>query len=465
MLACLFSSVASASAADLRVPTSYPTVQAAINAARAGDSVIVSGGVYDESIMSATNGTAANPIIIDGQNVAVIKQATLKHAYLRLQNFRLTGVTNQGSFLIYVGRGSHFCVISNNVMDAADQRVYGIQWAGPTTVPFGNGEAASDCLVISNTVKHCRAITLMSIMGDRNVIKGNYLLDSAESDFFRVWGRSNIITGNVCSNNFFVGGLGYHPDFIQTFGNGGHGSIGHIIERNVVMRIEEGQLTQLSASLLPSIRDWTFRNNVFVDIALQASCSVQGIKYYNNTFVRCNYQNGGHVLSFGSRDYNGVGVYDGSSGTDSAHGTQVINNIFLDCGDARNTVGWYAIGTELTNVIADYNFVGKNGFQAVRINEDHVAVGGEVPWNGFRWWEPNGINGGDPRFVNATMLNFHLRSNSPLIGAGKNLSVLFTGDFDGKQRSSRWDIGAFTFDPATSGGQLAPPTNLRVVPQ
>jgi hypothetical protein len=95
--------------------------------------------------------------------------------------------------------------------------------------------------------------------------------------------------------------LGNHPDFVQTFGNLGHGSMGHIIEGNIVKGIESGQLTQLSGNLMKEIGDWTFRNNIFMDIALGASCTIPNVKYYNNVFYRTNYVNGGAALNFGSR--------------------------------------------------------------------------------------------------------------------------------------------------------------------
>lgn len=445
-----------APAAILLVPSKFPTIDAAVKAAKPGDTVLVAPGKYVELVQTALSGTAAAPIIIDGQNGATIRQAHLRHQYVHLRNFTITGNTTMYSSMVYMDHGAHHCIVSNNVIDIAGSgRIYGFQWKSPRFAPFGSGEPASDNLVISNTVKRGLGYVLMSVTGDRNVIIGNRLLDTPQGDFFNIWGRSNLIIGNFCSNLPFASGLGNHPDFIQTFGNFGMGSMGHVIENNVVAKIAGGQLTQLEGALVPEIRDWTFRNNLFVDIALQASCTIPGIAYYNNTFVRCNYDNGGHALNFGSRSYLPGGTPSGAGGTNYAHNARVINNVFIDCGDSSMSRGWYAMIDTLTNVVADFNYVSKAGFQPVRADSLQRAVGSAGGWNSFAWWEPNGINGGDPGFVNLEGRNFTLRSTSLLIGAGTPLSFV-TRDFAGTVRPSLrgWSIGAF--EAPSDGGSTEP---------
>ena len=62
----------------------------------------------------------------------------------------------------------------------------------------------------------------------------------------------------------------------------------------------------------------------------------------------------------------------------------------------------------------------------------------------------------DPHLVNlppsgasASSGNYNLRATSPAVGAGKNLSSLFTMDGNGTLRSRNWDIGADEHRPAT----------------
>lgn len=450
-------------AATLRVPENYRTVQAALNDAQPGDVVLLSPGFYDEAVASARAGNAERRIVLDGQGQAGIRQFTFRHPYITVQNLTITGVTQAYSRLVYFAHNGHFGVLSNCLLDVRSAlRVYGIEWQAASTKPFGAGEVASYCLIISNRICNVLGITMASVMGDSNRVIGNFIHDGGAVDFFRLFGRHNYLAYNICSNNYIYTGVGNHPDFIQTFGNNGDGSMGHVIEGNWVIGVWGGQLTQLEGNLVPEIRDWTFRNNVFVDIALQASCTMPEVKYYNNIFFRCNKTNGGHALTFSSRYY--TSTYGGRSGTNYAHGCQVINNVFLDCGDSRTNVGWYAFAQELTNVLADYNYVAKAGFVPVEQDPLKRPIGNPGGWATWgKWWEPNGINGGDPRFVDLQRLDFRLLADSPLIGRGMNLGSLFATDILGKPRVGAWDIGPYAFAANVGTPRLEPPLRLRVL--
>jgi hypothetical protein len=464
-----------ASAATLVVPGQYSTVQAAFNAAQPGDTILLSSGVYNESVVTVRSGTSEQRIVVDGQGWATLQQFTFRHSYITVQNVRFTGVTQMYSRLVYFDHYGHYGVLSNCVLDAAlAPKVYGIEWRNPTIKPFGGGEAASNCLIVNNEIRNVLGTTMVSIMGDFNRVVGNYLHDGGSVDFFRLFGRNNYIGYNNCSNNYIVEGSGNHADFIQTFGNNGDGSQGHVIEGNRVMGVRGGQLTQLEGNLVPEIRDWTFRNNVFMEIGLQASITIPEVKFYNNVFYRCNKELGGFALNFGCRYYDGT-ASGGRTGYNCANGSKVYNNIFLESGqDNATNKGWYAFETTLTDVAADYNYVGKtiNGvpYTAVDVNPLHQAVGDPGGWNAWKWWEPHGINGGDPLFVNITAgcqetmsCNFRLRSRSMLINAGLDLLAVWSAakDYDGVSRpqGARWDIGPF------EGSVVRPssPTNLRIV--
>jgi len=62
----------------------------------------------------------------------------------------------------------------------------------------------------------------------------------------------------------------------------------------------------------------------------------------------------------------------------------------------------------------------------------------------------NGITGGS---------DFRLQTNSPAIGAGTNLSALFTGDILGTNRGSSWTLGAYqSASSGAGGGDVTTPT-------
>lgn len=455
----------------------FLTVQRGVAVAQPGDTVRIGAGTYLQSIKTVRSGEPNRPIVIDGGNVARLLQFTFAHSHIVLQNSTLTGVTQQYLQLVYFDFNAHRCVLSNNVIDAAlAPKVYGIAWRGPRIMPFGLGETASDNLVISNVIRRVQGITLVNIMGDRNVVHGNQLLDSGQVDFVRLFGRSNIFSGNICSNNYSVANAGNHPDFIQTFGNNGHGSWGHIIERNLVINMPGGQITQLEGNLVPEIGNWTFRNNVFAFIGLGASCSIPQVRYYNNLFYRCNYINGGHALNFGPRSYGGPNdtakSYSGAIGLNYPHGVDIKNNAFIDCGDARITVGWYAFSQDLKDISADYNYVAKSNFAPVEQDPLRRPVGNPGGWSTWGdWWEPNGINGGDPKFLQLPPLPVRLSADSFLIDRGF--------DFGGSQRdflgilrpqATKFDIGPIEVAATVTGTDTdlrglrpPPPQDLRIV--
>lgn len=428
----------------------FLTVQKGVNTAQPGDIVRVGSGTYSQDVKTARSGTRNASITLDGQNIATLRSIYMGHENINLVNFKIAGRTNRFSSLLFMERRAHHCVISNNILDGEfTQSIYMLRWNTPTNLPFGD-EAASDTLVVSNTFQHGIGSAIVSVFGDRNFIVGNRLIDSDAVDWFRLWGRSNYIVGNLCSNLFVSGTVGNHPDFFQTYGDNGHGSRWNVVESNTVYASEgEAQLCMITADLVSEIRDLTFRNNLFVGVSAKGSITAPHVNWFNNLFVKCstNPATAGHVLYFATL-----------AKGDHAHSCKVYNNVFLDCGGGYQNRGWYSFDTSLTNVAADFNYVGKNGYQSVAVDAQRRVVGGPLGWDNFAWWEPHGINGGDPLFVDERQLDFQLKEGSPLIGTGLPLNSLFTTDIRGTIRGPDWDIGAFE-----AGARSGPPRGVRVV--
>lgn len=438
----------------------FLTVAKGVSVAQPADKVVVGSGTYPENVSTARAGTAGSMITLDGQGVAQVKSFLVLHSYIQIQNFAVQGTAN--TTLVYIDRPTGHCVISNNVVDALDTpglRLLG--WNNPTTYPFGT--AGSDNLVISNTFMHGNSEGGgITVYGDRNVIQGNFFRDSDTVDWLRVWGRTNTVIGNTFSNHFELTGSG-HADFYQVFGPY-YGAQGIVIEQNKILRMGSpyAQLCMISPADQAEIRDITFRNNLFVDVPRTGMILARDVKWLNNTFLRC-----------GSEDSTVLSLGVGTNSTyqdwvaNSAHGSQVLNNVFLDCGTLTNygtitwdKIGWYRFDSRMTNIVADYNYVGKNSYQPVNVDVDHYVIGDPAKWNWEAWWEPHGINGGNPLFANESTANLHLLFASPLIGAATNLSAIFITDGDGNQRGTRWDIGAFQYTGTTN--RLMRVTNVRV---
>ncbi|MBZ0267706.1 hypothetical protein K8I85_06090, partial [bacterium] len=76
VLAALLS-VSSVRAATLRVPSEYGTIQAAVDAAAVGDTVLVAPGTYSDfetRILQASNTATASAIVFMKQGVSVVSE-------------------------------------------------------------------------------------------------------------------------------------------------------------------------------------------------------------------------------------------------------------------------------------------------------------------------------------------------------------------------------------------------------
>lgn len=233
-----------------------------------------------------------------------------------------------------------------------------------------------------------------------------------------------------------------HPDFIQTFGvyAGGtnspvYGQTAYniLIDGNTVVDGVGGAIAQLESNngnLVSDFHDWTFQNNLFANVELGASITMLRCKWFNNTFYRCAPSSG--ALSFGWVDPNSADPRGSSDGGSCS------NNAFIGCAYLTSNVGAYSgssNGVQILNLYTncDYNFVCKT---------DYTAEAAAVVYpttDMFKFYEPHGINGGNPQFINEGT-DFRLATNSVLVGKGV---VLLTSDLLGNTRPSPPSIGAF----------------------
>jgi len=167
----------------------------------------------------------------------------------------------------------------------------------------------------------------------------------------------------------------------------------------------------------------------------------------------------------------GIGVYDGT-------GMQVYNNIVYANSNASVTgairVGLRANSTAVYNNTSYSNGSGYGievvtGGSAIpvgtiiRNNIAYLNGGANIRNQGSGTLCSNNIGaacGGsstvNPLFVDAPNEDFHLAVNSPAVGAGFDLSAVFTTDFDAATRTIPFDIGALELVPAESVTLFAP---------
>lgn len=199
-----------------------------------------------------------------------------------------------------------------------------------------------------------------------------------------------------------------------------------------------------------------WRNNVFVNVRAVFSDSLDGNKFYNNTFMNSPRVSSGSITAGG-----------GANG--SSYGTTISNNLFYREFDRvmPNTYGDFyyddlSVPPETkqlnTSVFADYNAV-------------YPAVPEAPPSEEGRWGSTNpdgplethGMNGQNPLLTDTTHLIFNLMvpSGSPLYEAGADLSAIggieqFNNDYWGDERTI-WTIGAFEYPPGSAPVEGPPP--------
>ena len=154
------------------VPDDYPTIQAAVNVASAGDTIIVRDGIYNENVkvnkrLTIQSANGANCTIVQAANsIDYVFEVTAD--YVNISGFTVEGALDSWNVGMYIT--ANYCNISNN---NASNNMIGIRLEHSNSNIISNNEICS------------------------NVYLGNFV----GIDFY--YSNNNIISNNTCSNNWF----------------------------------------------------------------------------------------------------------------------------------------------------------------------------------------------------------------------------------------------------------------------
>ena len=297
----------------------WRTIQHAATNASSGDRVIIADGTYPERVTISNDGTEENPIIFESANYVEGLQPDTVHVggfYVRADWVVIRGLTLYGAgVLAYsglletdTGSGSH--LVASDLR--FEQTAGGNDGKGSHIRCFyiRSGSVASGAILRRSVFEGFKYVVI-SIGGSGHLIEdckitGPGLADSegnyAETDAVRFFGSGHRFCGNVV-RDFNGGG---HVDLFQAFSNNGSTSSDMLVERNTFIDCEAqiGMFSETEGSI--RVRDWTFRNNLFVRVEHQCNIFGKGFKFYNNTFHQCT-KNTGHPLLFRNRANIGSG--------------------------------------------------------------------------------------------------------------------------------------------------------------
>ncbi len=106
-------------AADLAVPGTYATIQAAVNAAASGDRVMIAPGTYNECVTLPNKGTLGSPIIIRSSTA----DGNLPGATVRLANTDGSAPTDYAAVLPLIKAPNNGCGTFNTAAGARDYQI------------------------------------------------------------------------------------------------------------------------------------------------------------------------------------------------------------------------------------------------------------------------------------------------------------------------------------------------------
>jgi parallel beta-helix repeat protein len=248
----------------LIVPDEYPTINAAVNQASAGDTILVKSGVYHENVQISKSLTlegqnSANTVIVGSGGSSPAAVLTLAAANVKVSGFTIESLnyssTTSYAYGIWVeGNG---CTITGNIIENTYTGIFcSIQ---------------SSTTITQNTVESSIKNGICFYGGSLNNISDNNIIGNPVSGI-EMDGYSNTISKNNIQRNYRGVGLG--ASYSVLFGN------------NIQSNTESGVFLAGSQNVISANNISDNKYGVFVTLQLTAPL---GNRIYHNNLVNNTY--------------------------------------------------------------------------------------------------------------------------------------------------------------------------------
>ena len=274
-------------AATINVPGDYPTINAAIAAATAGDTINVAAGPYTENVnvnksLKLQGASSATVIVTAANPAASVFNVTASS--VNISGFTVRGATGGGQAGIFLGAGVANCNISNNILTGNFDGIWLGSGSHHNTLTkntlSGNYQGFEVYISNYNTFTNNNASSNNNYgfkidSGDHNTYTNNTANSNAKYGFYVVTGDGGGATNSTFTNNTANLNTQYG---IRINGGSGYTLTGNTFNLNVLagLRLKDA-ITNLS------IQDNNITNNpIGIDIDVSVADVTTWAVTYNN---------------------------------------------------------------------------------------------------------------------------------------------------------------------------------------